>query len=74
MWNVLGQRDAGNKEIDLRLRSLLSWLNILNSRQIVADIVEKLAIQGEALRGGISRIYLSLAMGTMSQSHQQFAT
>ena len=51
----------GNKEIDLRKKNLLSWQNILNSRQIAADIEEKLANQGEVLRGGISRIYLSLS-------------
>ena len=53
-------RDVGNKEIDLRNKNLLSWQNILKSRQIAADIEEKLANQGEVLRGGISRIYLSL--------------
>ena len=40
---------------------MLSWQNTLNSRQIAADIEEKLANQGEVLRGGISRIYLSLS-------------
>ena len=40
---------------------MLSWKNILNSRQIPADLEEKLANQGEVLRGGISRIYLSLS-------------
>ena len=40
---------------------MLSWQNILNSRQIVADIEEKSANQGEVLHGGISRIYLSLS-------------
>ena len=38
---------------------MLSWQNILNSRQIAADIEEKLANQGEVLRRGISCIYLS---------------
>ena len=39
----------------------MSWQNILNDRQIAADIEEKLANQGEVLRGGISRLYLSLS-------------
>ena len=39
----------------------MSWQNILNNRQIAADIEEKLANQGEVLRGRISRIYLSLS-------------
>ena len=38
---------------------MLSWQNILNRRQIAADIEEKLANQREVLRGGISCIYLS---------------
>ena len=54
------QTAVGNKEIDLGNKNLLSWQNILNSRQIAADIEEKLANQREILRGGISRIYLSL--------------
>ena len=33
------------------MKNLLSWQNILNSRQIAADIEEKLANQGEVLRG-----------------------
>ena len=40
---------------------MLSWQNILNNRQIAADIEKKLANQGEVLRGGISRIYLTLS-------------
>ena len=40
---------------------MLSWQNILNKRDIAADIEEKLTNQGEVLRGGISRIYLSLS-------------
>ena len=39
---------------------MLFWQNILNNRQIPADIEEELANQGEAFRGGISRFYLSL--------------
>ena len=41
---------------------MLSWQNILDSRQIVADIEEKLANQVEVLRTrrGIGRIHLSL--------------
>ena len=66
--------DIGNEETDLRIKNVLSWQNILNNRQIVADIEEKRANQGEVLRGGISRIYFSLAIETMSHSHQQFAT
>ena len=37
------------------------WQNILNSRQIVADTLEKLANQGEVLQGVIKHIYLSLS-------------
>ena len=53
----------GNEEIDLRYKNLLSWQNILGSRQIVADIEEKLTNQGKVLRtrGGISCIHLSLS-------------
>ena len=49
--------------MDLRYKNLLSWQNILGSRQIVADIEEKLTNQGKVLRtrGGISRIHLSLS-------------
>ena len=41
---------------------MLSWQNILSSRQIAVDIEEKLANQGKFLRtrGGISHINLSL--------------
>ena len=35
--------------------------NILNNRQVAADIEGKLANRGEVLRGGMSRIYLSLS-------------
>ena len=47
--------------MDLREKNLLSWQNILGSRQIVAAIEEKSANQGEVLHtcGGISRIHLS---------------
>ena len=58
-WDTSGQIDVGNDEIDLRTKNLLSnthLLNILNNRQIAADIKEKLANQGEVLHGGISRI------------------
>ena len=37
-----------------------SWQNILNNRQIAANIEEKLVNQVEVLRGGIGRVYLSL--------------
>ena len=40
---------------------MLSWQNILNSEQIATDIEEKYVNQGEVLRGGISRSYLSLS-------------
>ena len=40
---------------------MLSWQNILNSRHIATDIEEKYANQGEVIREGISRIYLSLS-------------
>ena len=41
--------------MDLRQKKLLPWQNILSSRQIAADIEEKLAIQREVLLtcGGI---------------------
>ena len=45
-WDVSGQTDVWNEEIDLRKKNLLSWQNILNNRQIAADIEEKLANQG----------------------------
>ena len=56
-----GQTDVGNEEINLKYKNLLYWKNILNSRQIAAYIIEKLANQGDVLRGRISRIYLSLS-------------
>ena len=40
---------------------MLSWQNILNSRQIAADTEEKLANQGKVLRKGISHIYLYIS-------------
>ena len=49
------------KKLDLRKKNLLSWQIILNSSQIAAYIEKKLANQGEVIRGGISRIYLSLS-------------
>ena len=53
---------VGNEEIDLREKNLFSWQNIWNSRQITADIKERLGNQEKVLRGGgISFIYLSLA-------------
>ena len=54
----------------------MSWQNILNSRQIATDREEKLANQGEVLRGGISSYlpFLIKQMGTMPHSHQQSAT
>ena len=51
----------GNEETDLRIKNLLPWQNILRNKQITEDIEEKWANQGEVLRGGISRIYLSLS-------------
>ena len=69
---------AGNEEIYLREKNLLSWQNIWNSRQVAADIKEKLGNQNEVLRGrGISLIYLPFLMkqmGTMPQNYQQLAT
>ena len=53
------EQDVGNEETDFRIKSLLSWQNILSNRQIAADIEEKWANQGEVLRRGISPIYLS---------------
>ena len=32
---------AGNEEIDFRIKTLLSWKNILSNRQIAAGIEEK---------------------------------
>ena len=49
------------KIIDSRKKNLLSWQNILNSRQTAADIEEKLANQGKVLRKEISHIYLSVS-------------
>ena len=67
--------DIGNEEIDLRIKILLSWHNILSNRQIAADIEEKRANQGEVLRRGISRIYFSLSkqMETMPRNQKQSA-
>ena len=45
--------DVGNEEIDLRIKNLLSWQNILNNRQIAMSIEEKLPNQGEVLHGGM---------------------
>ena len=42
-WDVSGQIDVWNKEIDLRKKNLLSWQNILNSRQIAADMEKKIS-------------------------------
>ena len=53
--------DVGNEEIDLRIKNLLSWQNILNNTQTATDIEEILANQGEVIPEGISRIYLSLS-------------
>ena len=40
--NKKSEMDVGNEEIDLREKNLLSWQKIWNSRQIAADIKEKL--------------------------------
>ena len=34
------EQDVGNEETDFRIKSLLSWQNILSNRQIAADIEE----------------------------------
>ena len=47
--------------MDLRQKSVLSWQNIWNNRQIATDIEEILANQEEVLRGGMCRICLSLS-------------
>ena len=63
-----------NEEIDLREKNLLSWENIWNSRQIAADIKEKLGNQEEISRGEISLIYLPFLikrMETIPRSYQQ---
>ena len=67
--------DIGNEEIDLRIKIVLPWQNILSNRQIAADIEEKRANQGEVLRRGISRIYFSLSkqMETMPRNQKQSA-
>ena len=39
-------------------KNVFSWHNVLNSKKIAADVEEKLANQGEVLRGGIRHIYL----------------
>ena len=60
-----------------KIMNLLSWQNIWNSRQIAADIKEKLGNQENVLHGGISLIYLSFfikQMGTMPRSYQQSVT
>ena len=36
-WDASGQTDIGSEEIDLRIKNLLSWQNILNERQITTD-------------------------------------
>ena len=38
-------KDVGNGEINLRQKNLFSWQNILNNRQIIADIEQKLTDQ-----------------------------
>ena len=53
------KQDVGHEETNFRIKNLLSWKNTLSNRQIVADIEEKLANQGEVLCRGISPIYLS---------------
>ena len=40
---------------------MFSWQNILSNRRIAADIEKKWANHREILRGGISRIYFTLA-------------
>ena len=52
------EQDVGNDETDFRIKNLSSWQNTLSDRQIVEDIEEKWANQGEVLRRGISPIYL----------------
>ena len=54
-------QNVGNEEIDLKQKSLLSWQNVWNGRQIASDIEEIFANQVEVVRGGISPIYLSLS-------------
>ena len=39
--DVSGQIDVENEEIYLRCKNLLSWQNILNSRQTAVDIGKK---------------------------------
>ena len=52
---------------------MLPWQNIFNSKQIAADIGEKLANNGRVLHGGISRnlLFLVKEVEIMPPSHQQ---
>ena len=66
-----------NVEIDSREKNLSCWQNIWNSRQITADIKEKLGNQEVICGGGISLIYLPFLikqMETMLRSYQQSVT
>ena len=53
----LGFFFVGNEEKHLRWKILLSWRNILNSRQIATGIEEKQVNQGEVLRGEESVVF-----------------
>ena len=44
-----------------KIEKFVVLADILNSRQTTAGTAEKLANQGKVIRGGISRIYLSLS-------------
>ena len=48
---------VGNEKEHLRWKILLSWRNILNSRQIATGIEEKQVNQGEVLRGEESVVF-----------------
>ena len=52
-----GQTDVGNGEKQLTYKNLLSWQNILNSRQIATGIEETQVNQGEVLRGEESVVF-----------------
>ena len=51
---------------------MLPWQNIFNSKQIAADIGEKLANKEKVLHGGISRnlLFLVKEVGIMPPSYQ----
>ena len=70
------ERDVGNEETDFRIKNLLSWQNILNNRQIAADIQRKMS-QSRKIPSSMNQSYfpfLIKQMEIMSRSHKQLAT